>query len=106
MKSIDDLGSYSGSTDKDVTQNSVTQLDLTSVYAQFISMVCLQNIETPPKILLSGKRFRRPVSLSYGHEFKTINASFEATNRINIQIKFQEKFINYLNYRMSKTLTL
>ena len=36
-------------------KNCVAQLDFTSVCAQFISMICLQNIETPRKLLLQGK---------------------------------------------------
>ena len=31
-------------------KNCVTQLDFTSIYVQFISMICLQNIETLRKI--------------------------------------------------------
>ena len=39
-----------------VSENCVTKLNFTSIYAQFISMICWQNIETLRAILLHEKR--------------------------------------------------
>ena len=56
MKSTEILGNDSGSPDKECDlKNCVIQLDFTSVYLQFISKICLQNIQTARKIFLQGK---------------------------------------------------
>ena len=51
---------YSGSADKECDPKAVTQLDCTSIYAQLICVICLQNIEALPTILLRGKSKEEP----------------------------------------------
>ena len=72
MKSIEILGNCSSFADTGCGPGIVTQLDFTSIYAQFISITHLQNIETLQKILLLGKwkwRAFSPIQ-SFGEKFK------------------------------------
>ena len=56
MKSTEIPGNSSGSAKKGVLpENYVAQLDFTSIFAQFISMISLQNIEILQKNIASGK---------------------------------------------------
>ena len=55
MKSIEILVNHIGSAEKGCDPNCVTLLDFTSIHTQFISLVCLQIIETPQKYCFREK---------------------------------------------------
>ena len=71
MKSIEIIGNCSGSADKGRDKKSSFLLDFTSIYAQFISVICSQNIETLRKYCLRESGSGEPSVQSFSQKFKT-----------------------------------